>query len=63
MSMMSSLSVPWIVSELVGHALDEPTRSATGLEHVEFVWYVKRIAPWALAGYFAGAVVVTQQAI
>ena len=35
-----------------------------GLEHIDFVWYVKRITPWALAGYAAGAVVViSQQAI
>ncbi len=38
--------------------------AAMGLEHIDFVWYVKRIAPWALAGYVAGAVVViAQQAV
>ncbi|TWU56355.1 sodium:proton antiporter NhaD [Rubripirellula reticaptiva] len=35
--------------------------AAMGLEHIDFVWYFKRIAPWALAGYIAGAVVVVIQ--
>ncbi len=25
-----------------------------GLEHIDFVWYLKRVAPWALVGYIAG---------
>jgi hypothetical protein len=25
-----------------------------GLEPVDFVWYLKRITPWALLGYLAG---------
>lgn len=28
--------------------------AAMGLEHINFVWYALRIAPWALLGYFAG---------
>ncbi len=35
--------------------------AAMGLEHIDFVWYVRRIAPWALAGYLAGAAVVLLQ--
>jgi Na+/H+ antiporter NhaD/arsenite permease-like protein len=35
--------------------------AAMGLEHVDFLWYVRKIAPWALAGYLAGAVVVIVQ--
>lgn len=31
--------------------------AAMGLEYVNFVWYARRIAPWALAGYLAGALV------
>jgi Na+/H+ antiporter NhaD/arsenite permease-like protein len=29
--------------------------AAMGLEHINFVWYLKRIAPLALVGYLAGA--------
>ncbi len=32
--------------------------AAMGLEHIDFIWYLRRIAPWALAGYLSGAVVV-----
>ncbi|WP_417736679.1 sodium:proton antiporter NhaD [Rosistilla oblonga] len=32
--------------------------AAMGIEHVDFMWYLKRIAPWAVAGYLAGAAVV-----
>ncbi len=28
--------------------------AAMGLESIDFLWYVRRIAPWALAGYLAG---------
>lgn len=31
--------------------------AAMGLEHIEFLWYARRIAPFALLGYFAGAAV------
>ncbi|TWT50842.1 Na(+)/H(+) antiporter NhaD [Rubripirellula amarantea] len=38
--------------------------AAMGLENVDFLWYAKRIAPWAMAGYIAGAVaVMAQQAV
>ncbi|MDA8744406.1 sodium:proton antiporter NhaD [Rubripirellula amarantea] len=38
--------------------------AAMGLEHIDFLWYAKRIAPWAMAGYIAGAVaVMAQQAV
>ena len=38
--------------------------AAMGLEHVDFMWYAKRIGPWAVAGYLTGAaVVMIQQAI
>ncbi len=32
--------------------------AAMGLEHIDFLWYLKKIGPWALAGYLAGVVVV-----
>ncbi len=35
--------------------------AAMGLEHIDFLWYVRRIAPWAFAGYISGAVVVLLQ--
>ncbi|MEZ6133318.1 MAG: sodium:proton antiporter NhaD [Pirellulaceae bacterium] len=35
--------------------------AAMGLEHIDFIWYLRRIAPWALAGYLAGAAVVLLQ--
>jgi Na+/H+ antiporter NhaD/arsenite permease-like protein len=28
-----------------------------GLEKIDFMWYLKKITPWALIGYFAGAAV------
>jgi Na+/H+ antiporter NhaD/arsenite permease-like protein len=28
--------------------------AAMGLEHINFFWYMKKITPWALLGYFAG---------
>ena len=31
--------------------------AAMGMEKIKFGWYVKRISPLALAGYFAGAMV------
>jgi Na+/H+ antiporter NhaD/arsenite permease-like protein len=35
--------------------------AAMGLEHIDFIWYLKRIAPWAFAGYVAGTVVILIQ--
>lgn len=35
--------------------------AAMGLEHIDFLWYLRRIAPWALAGYVAGVVVILLQ--
>jgi Na+/H+ antiporter NhaD/arsenite permease-like protein len=32
-----------------------------GLEHMNFVWYLKRIAPWALIGYASGCAVFFAQ--
>lgn len=32
--------------------------AAMGLDHIDFVWYVRKIAGWALLGYLAGAAVV-----
>nr|WP_197203784.1 hypothetical protein [Crateriforma conspicua] len=29
--------------------------AAMGMEHINFVWYLRKVAPWALAGYLAGA--------
>ncbi|MCA9131373.1 MAG: sodium:proton antiporter NhaD [Planctomycetales bacterium] len=38
--------------------------AAMGLEHIDFVWYFRRIAPWALFGYLGGAaIVILQQAL
>ncbi|EMI42046.1 sodium:proton antiporter NhaD [Rhodopirellula sp. SWK7] len=38
--------------------------AAMGLDRVDFVWYVRKISGWALAGYLAGAaVVIAMQAI
>jgi Na+/H+ antiporter NhaD/arsenite permease-like protein len=28
--------------------------AAMGLEHINFFWYMKKVTPWALLGYFAG---------
>ncbi|MFN5949891.1 MAG: sodium:proton antiporter, partial [Pirellulaceae bacterium] len=35
--------------------------AAMGLEHIDFVWYLKKIAPWALLGYLAGMLVYLAQ--
>lgn len=35
--------------------------AAMGLEKIEFFWYIRRITPLAMFGYFAGAVVYTVQ--
>ncbi|TWU56857.1 Na(+)/H(+) antiporter NhaD [Rubripirellula tenax] len=32
--------------------------AAMGIEHVDFIWYLKKIGPWAVFGYFCGAAVV-----
>ncbi|MGV3486740.1 MAG: SLC13 family permease, partial [Planctomycetaceae bacterium] len=38
--------------------------AAMGLEQINFVWYLRRIAPWALLGYFAGiGVFLSQEAL
>ena len=36
--------------------------AAMGLEHINFVWYLRKIALWALLGYLAGFVVYWIQA-
>jgi Na+/H+ antiporter NhaD/arsenite permease-like protein len=36
--------------------------AAMGLEHINFIWYLRRIAPWALLGYIAGILVYLAQA-
>lgn len=37
--------------------------AAMGVEHIDFLWYLRRIAPWALVGYLAGAAtIIVQQA-
>ncbi len=35
--------------------------AAMGLERIDFLWYLRRITPWALLGYIAGAAVVLMQ--
>jgi Na+/H+ antiporter NhaD/arsenite permease-like protein len=35
--------------------------AAMGLEQIDFIWYLRRIAPWAFLGYLSGAVVVLLQ--
>ncbi|MFN5768375.1 MAG: sodium:proton antiporter NhaD, partial [Pirellulaceae bacterium] len=35
--------------------------AAMGLEHIDFVWYLKKIGPWALLGYLAGMLVYLAQ--
>jgi Na+/H+ antiporter NhaD/arsenite permease-like protein len=35
--------------------------AAMGLERIDFLWYLRRITPWALLGYFAGIVVFLAQ--
>ncbi len=32
--------------------------AAMGIEHVDFVWYLRKVGPWALLGYLCGAAVV-----
>jgi Na+/H+ antiporter NhaD/arsenite permease-like protein len=36
--------------------------AAMGLEHIQFVWYLRKIGPWALLGYFGGIVTYLLQA-
>ena len=36
--------------------------AAMGLEHMDFLWYLRKVAPWALLGYFAGVLVYLLQA-
>ena len=36
--------------------------AAMGLEHINFMWYLRKIAPWALLGYIAGILVYLAQA-
>ena len=35
--------------------------AAMGMEHINFVWYLRKIAPWATLGYFAGIAVYLLQ--
>lgn len=35
--------------------------AAMGLEHIDFLWYARNIAPWALLGYFAGIIAYLAQ--
>jgi Na+/H+ antiporter NhaD/arsenite permease-like protein len=35
--------------------------AAMGLEHIDFLWYLKRITPWAFLGYVSGAAVILLQ--
>jgi Na+/H+ antiporter NhaD/arsenite permease-like protein len=35
--------------------------AAMGLERIDFIWYLRKITPWALLGYFAGVVVYLLQ--
>ncbi len=35
--------------------------AAMGLEKIDFLWYARKIAPWALAGYLAGVAVILLQ--
>jgi hypothetical protein len=37
--------------------------AAMGMEHINFIWYVRKITPWALLGYFAGFGVYLLQAM
>jgi Na+/H+ antiporter NhaD/arsenite permease-like protein len=34
-----------------------------GMEKIDFIWYMKKISPWALLGYFAGAGVYILQSM
>jgi Na+/H+ antiporter NhaD/arsenite permease-like protein len=36
--------------------------AAMGIEQINFIWYLRRITPWALIGYFSGVVVFLVQA-
>lgn len=36
--------------------------AAMGLEQINFIWYLRKISPWALIGYIAGIVVFLLQA-
>jgi Na+/H+ antiporter NhaD/arsenite permease-like protein len=35
--------------------------AAMGMEKIDFVWYLRKIGPWALLGYFAGVAVLLLQ--
>jgi Na+/H+ antiporter NhaD/arsenite permease-like protein len=35
--------------------------AAMGLEHIDFMWYFRKISPWALLGYLAGMLVYQLQ--
>ncbi len=35
--------------------------AAMGLEHIDFMWYFRKISPWALLGYLAGMLVYQMQ--
>jgi Na+/H+ antiporter NhaD/arsenite permease-like protein len=35
--------------------------AAMGLERIDFLWYLRRVTPWALLGYFAGIVMFLTQ--
>ncbi len=35
--------------------------AAMGLEHINFMWYFRRVAPWAFIGYISGVVVLLVQ--
>ncbi len=35
--------------------------AAMGLEHIDFLWYLRKITPWAIVGYFSGVAVILIQ--
>jgi Na+/H+ antiporter NhaD/arsenite permease-like protein len=35
--------------------------AAMGMEHIDFVWYLRRMTPWALLGYGAGVITIMIQ--
>ncbi len=37
--------------------------AAMGLEHIDFIWYLRKVSPWAFAGYIAGTFVILGQRI
>lgn len=37
--------------------------AAMGLEHIDFMWYFRKISPWALLGYLAGMLVYQLQVL